>query len=114
MRSLRGTNSQAVLRTLNPIIRGWAAYYRGVVSEETFSTLDTYMWRPTYKWATYSHPNKSKRWVVNRHYGRFNRSRHDHWGSATAEAAPTCSSSPGRGSCETSSSPARRPQTTPP
>jgi RNA-directed DNA polymerase len=78
-RSLRGTNSQAVLRTLNPIIRGWATYYRGAVSKETFSSLDNYMWTLTYKWATHSHPNKSKRWVVNRYFGRFNRARDDRW-----------------------------------
>jgi RNA-directed DNA polymerase len=79
MRPLRGTNAQAVLRTLNPIIRGWAAYYRGVVSKEIFSALDTYMWRLTYKWAKHSHPNKSRRWVVSRHFGRFNRARQDRW-----------------------------------
>jgi RNA-directed DNA polymerase len=79
MRSLRGTNAVSVLQTLNPIIRGWAAYYRGVVSKETFSALDNYMWTLTYKWATYTHPNKSKRWVVNRHFGRFNRARQDRW-----------------------------------
>jgi RNA-directed DNA polymerase len=79
MRSLRGTNAIAVLQTLNPIIRGWAAYYRGVVSKQTFSALDNYMWTLTYKWATYTHPNKSKRWVVNRHFGRFNRARQDRW-----------------------------------
>ena len=28
VRSLRGANAAAVIRTLNPIIRGWAAYYR--------------------------------------------------------------------------------------
>src|SRR5271166_6145494 len=27
MRSLRGTNAAAVIRTINPIVRGWAAYY---------------------------------------------------------------------------------------
>jgi group II intron reverse transcriptase/maturase len=80
MRSLRGTNVSAVLRTINPIIRGWSAYYRGAVSKETFSALDTYMWRLTYKWATYSHSNKSKCWVVNRYFGRFNRSREGRWG----------------------------------
>jgi RNA-directed DNA polymerase len=79
MRSLRGTNAQAVLRTLNPIIRGWAAYYRGVVSKEIFSALDTYAWRLTYKWAKHSHPNKSRRWVVSRYFGRFNRARRDRW-----------------------------------
>jgi RNA-directed DNA polymerase len=40
MRSLRGTNAQAVLIRLNPIIRGWSAYYRGVVSSKAFSALD--------------------------------------------------------------------------
>ena len=28
LRSLRGSNAQAVIKRLNPIIRGWAAYYR--------------------------------------------------------------------------------------
>jgi RNA-directed DNA polymerase len=52
---------------------------RGVVSSETFSALDDYVWKLTYKWATYGHPNKSKRWVVRRYYGMFNRSRRDKW-----------------------------------
>ena len=34
MRSLRGANAAAVIARLNPIIRGWAAYYRTVVSNE--------------------------------------------------------------------------------
>ena len=78
-RSLRGTNAQAVLIRLNPIIRGWSAYYRGVVSSEIFSALDDYVWKLTYKWATYGHPNKSKRWVVKRYFGMFNHSRRDRW-----------------------------------
>ena len=32
MRTLRGGNAMAVIARLNPVIRGWAAYYRGVVS----------------------------------------------------------------------------------
>jgi RNA-directed DNA polymerase len=79
VRSLRGTNAPAVLIRLNPIIRGWSAYNRGVVSSETFNTLDDYTWKLTYKWATYSHPNKPKRWVVKRYFDRFNRSRRDRW-----------------------------------
>jgi hypothetical protein len=30
IRALRGSNAAAVLRKPTPIIRGWAAYYRGV------------------------------------------------------------------------------------
>jgi RNA-directed DNA polymerase len=79
MRSLRGANAEAVLQRLNPIIRGWSAYYRGAVSSETFTALDRYMWKLTYKWAVYSHSGKSKRWVIARHYGMFNKSRRDRW-----------------------------------
>jgi len=49
LRSLRGTNAQAVIRKLNPIIRGWANYYRTQVSAEIFGKLDHYLWRLTYK-----------------------------------------------------------------
>ena len=79
MRALRGSNALAVVRRLNPIIRGWAAYYRTVVSSQVFAALDNYLWRLTYKWATFGHPNKSKHWVVNRYFGAFNRSRRDRW-----------------------------------
>jgi len=79
MRALRGANAAMVLVRLNPIIRGWAAYYRTVVSSEAFSALDRYLWRLTYKWAKFGHPNKSKHWVVNRYFGAFNRSRRDRW-----------------------------------
>jgi len=79
MRSLRGTNAAAVLERLNPIIRGWSAYYRGAASSETFTALDHYMWKLTYKWGIYSHSDKSRRWVVDRYFGRFNKSRRDRW-----------------------------------
>ena len=79
LRSLRGTNAPAVIKRLNPIIRGWAAYNRGVVSSETFSALDSYMWALTYKWAAFSHSNKPKRWVIARYYGTFNKARRDQW-----------------------------------
>ena len=79
MRSLRGANAGAVLRTINPIVRGWSAYYRTVVSSEVFTALDNYLWTLTYKWAKHSHPNKPKHWVVDRYFGRFNKSRQDRW-----------------------------------
>ncbi|WP_268794065.1 group II intron maturase-specific domain-containing protein, partial [Mycobacteroides chelonae] len=45
MRRLRGSNARAVIARMNPIIRGWSAYYRGAVSSKVFSSLDHYMWR---------------------------------------------------------------------
>jgi RNA-directed DNA polymerase len=79
MRRLRGSNADAVIATLNPIIRGWAAYYRGVVSSKVFHTLDYQMWKLTYKWATWRHNNKPKPWIVDRYFGKHNKFRNDQW-----------------------------------
>jgi RNA-directed DNA polymerase len=79
MRALRGANVAAVLRRINPIVRGWAVYYRGVVSSKIYAALDNHMWRLTYKWARHSHPNKSRRWVVDRYFGRLHPARQDRW-----------------------------------
>jgi RNA-directed DNA polymerase len=78
-RALRGANAMAIIARLSPITRGWAAYYRTVVSAEVFSALDHYVFKLTYKWAKYRHPNKPKHWVVGRYFGAFNKSRNDRW-----------------------------------
>jgi RNA-directed DNA polymerase len=78
-RKLRGLNAVAVITTLSPIIRGWAAYYRTVVSSRVFRLLDSYLWRLLYKWARWRHRNKPRRWVVARYFGKFNKFRNDRW-----------------------------------
>jgi len=79
MHTLRGANAAAVVQRLNPIIRGWSAYYRTVVSSKAFTALDRYLWQLTYKWAKFGHPTKPKYWIINRYFGAFNKSRQDRW-----------------------------------
>ncbi len=79
MRALRGAPPLGILRTLNPIVRGWSAYYRGVISAKAFNALDHHLWRLTYLWALRRHPKKSKHWVVDRYFGRFHPRRADRW-----------------------------------
>jgi RNA-directed DNA polymerase len=79
MRRLRGQNASAVLAAICPITRGWASYYRSVVSKKTFASLDDYLWKLTYKWACRSHPGKPKSWIVKRYFGQFNPSRRNMW-----------------------------------
>jgi RNA-directed DNA polymerase len=79
MRSLRGTNAIAVIAAINPMVRGWAAYYRSVVSKDVFATVDNHLWQLTYRWALRAHPNKSKHWVITRYFDQFNPSRADRW-----------------------------------
>ena len=68
-----------MIKRLNPIIRGWANYYRTHVAAEIFDKLDQYLWRLTYKWARFSHANKSASWVTARYFGKFNKARQDRW-----------------------------------
>ncbi len=79
MRALRGHNAQMVLVRLNPIIRGWSAYYRHCVSARVFNELDWHLWKLTYKWAKLTHPHKSKRWIIARYFGAFNSTKRDRW-----------------------------------
>ena len=78
-RALRGANVQAVIAKIVPIIRGWVAYYRTVVSSKVFTALTMYLWKLTYKWACWTHPTKPKHWIVDHYYGRFNKFRNDRW-----------------------------------
>lgn len=79
VRTLRGSNADAVIGKLNPIINGWAAYYRIGVSKRAFGALDAHLWKLTYKWARFTHPNKARRWVTTRYFGEFNPARRDKW-----------------------------------
>ncbi len=47
-RNLRGSNASAVIFHLNPVIRGWSAYHRSVVSGKVFDALDHHVWHLTY------------------------------------------------------------------
>jgi RNA-directed DNA polymerase len=77
--ALRGANAAAVLAKIVPIVKGWVAYYRTVVSSRVFHALDNYLWKLTYKWACWSHQNKPKHWIAGQYFGKFNRFRNDRW-----------------------------------
>ncbi|MEQ4726269.1 group II intron reverse transcriptase/maturase [Nonomuraea sp. B19D2] len=78
-RRMRGSSVRELISRLNPIIRGWAAYYRGVVAAQIFNELDHHVWWLTWRWAVHQHPNKSKKWIKRRYFGKHNRFRDDHW-----------------------------------
>jgi RNA-directed DNA polymerase len=50
IKNLSSVEQEVLIRKLNPILRGFANYYKGVVSKETFSYIShrlwQYLWRP--------------------------------------------------------------------
>jgi hypothetical protein len=112
--ALRGANADTVIAKRNPIITGWAAYYRIGVSKRAFVALDAHMWRLVYEWASFSHSNKSKRWVIARYFGKFNPARWTSGYSGAETPVSICANSPGHRSSGTGWWQERRPRTTGP
>jgi RNA-directed DNA polymerase len=74
-----------LIRQLNPVIAGWSHYYRAVVSKKVFHTLDQKLYHRLARWARHRHPQKGRRWVVNR-YWRANKGKNWVFGAPNGAA----------------------------
>jgi RNA-directed DNA polymerase len=68
IRTMRMAPQKVLIARLNPVIRGWANYFRTAVSKAAFSTLDDRLYSILRSWAHRRHPNKPVRWVVARYW----------------------------------------------
>ncbi|MCP6727619.1 MAG: reverse transcriptase domain-containing protein [Patescibacteria group bacterium] len=56
---------------LNPIIRGWAMYYRYSDASQAFSRVDDVVQKLIWRWCERRHNGrKGKRWIYDRYYGK--------------------------------------------
>jgi RNA-directed DNA polymerase len=62
IKKFRGRKTVELIRLLNPKIRGWANYYRHVVSKKTFSHVDDCIYRAIARWIKWRHPEKNAKW----------------------------------------------------
>lgn len=53
---------------LNPVIRGWANYHRGIVAKEVFRKVDSDIWSALWRWARRRHTRKGRRWIAKRYW----------------------------------------------
>jgi RNA-directed DNA polymerase len=52
-----------LIRLLNPMLRGWAQYHSPVVAKQTYSRLDSLIFRRLWAWSKRRHPRKGIEWV---------------------------------------------------
>jgi RNA-directed DNA polymerase len=76
---LQGSNASALTKELNPLIRGWANYFRIGVAKETFRSLDDWMFHRAVRYARRTHSNKPWKWIKTRYWGKLNPKRNDFW-----------------------------------
>jgi RNA-directed DNA polymerase len=58
-----------LLQRLNPLLRGWTAFFRPGVSSATFQFLDAYVWRRVAGWIRRKHPGISRKDFRRRYCG---------------------------------------------
>jgi RNA-directed DNA polymerase len=75
IREAKGRNLAFLIRQLNPKLKGFANYYRFVVSKRTLNKLTYQITEKTYRWLCKSHPNKSRRWVWKRYTTNYRNQR---------------------------------------
>ncbi|MHC5675688.1 group II intron reverse transcriptase/maturase [Nostoc sp.] len=68
IKARNGAEQEVVINKLNPILRGFANYYKGAVSKETFDYISYRVWQYLWGWAKRRHPKKNTKWVRKRYF----------------------------------------------
>lgn len=60
----KGSSRDALIATLNPVIRGWSNYYKTVGSKDIFQLADHIVYQQIRGWAIYRHESADKTWTT--------------------------------------------------
>jgi len=80
IRKMKAVSQENLIRTLNPKIKGWANYYRAVVSKEVYSSIDRWMYQKLRRWSKRRHPTRNGHWVSTKYFRRIGKNK---WNFAT-------------------------------
>lgn len=67
----RNDRQASIIAHLNPIVRGWANYYRYASSSRVYAYFDARLWQMLWSWCLRRHPTKNRRWIGRRYFGAF-------------------------------------------
>ncbi len=70
----------ALIKTLNPIIKGWTMYYATSSSKDCYRKQDYLMYQKLRAWAKHRHPKKSGYWISDKYWQKIGG---DNWVFAT-------------------------------
>jgi len=67
--SNKQVEQRKLIRKLNPVLRGWAMYYRYSDANRAFEIVDYELWKLLWRWAKRRHPHRGKKWILNKYFG---------------------------------------------
>ena len=68
IRAHKGLSQDRLIDHLNPVITGWARYFRSVQAYKTYRLCDLHLYNQLRSWAYHRHPRKSRRWIVRKYW----------------------------------------------
>ena len=82
LKHMIGSTQEEIIKTLNPIIRGWSNYFRSGVSSKVYANMDNYVFIKLWKWARWRHQRKCLRWIKCKYFRGYKR---DSWRFAISD-----------------------------
>jgi hypothetical protein len=61
---------------INPVVVGWANYYKNCVASYTFRYADHFIFLKLWQWVVRRHSNKSKEWIMKKYFSKID---NDKW-----------------------------------
>ena len=71
IKRFRGDAQHELIMRLNPILNGWANYYKHSAASNVFRKADHQIYEKLWRWALRRHGNKCKGWIKNRYFHRI-------------------------------------------
>jgi RNA-directed DNA polymerase len=68
VKRLRSAPQKVLIKSLNPVIKGWCNYYRTVCSARRFQLIDAVLHNLLMRWAKWRHRSKGSQWVVRKYW----------------------------------------------
>lgn len=65
---LRAASQEKLIKELNPVIKGWANYYRIAASSDTYALCDHILYQQLLSWAKFRHSKKGIGWVISKYW----------------------------------------------
>ena len=77
----KGQSQIALIKNLNPIIRGWCNYFSIAISKKVFGRMDNIIFWKLFKWGIKRHRNKRRKWIKSKYFRTI---KENNWAFATA------------------------------
>lgn len=76
LRKFPNAKSGTIIMHLNPILRGWAEYYRSVSHRSAFRSVSFYTFKSIYAWMLRKHGKQRKRETIKRYFKTIRNGKH--------------------------------------